>query len=227
MKKKIFILLPILCLILFIGYIFLDQEKLDILLSIFSFICTFTTLMIAVSLFDKYNAGSKIIDKNIEIVISYLEFLNKSKFTINAFKKNDNKQMESYAIGIMNFNDRTENNDNSILDYNTPLYYCFESYWDFSYKLNDFLNSNWMPKEIKVASEFLKLPNIMERYTLEEVSESNIITLTITPKKKNDDLIKIPANITLNMFLENNFELRKCIKKWLKSQANDIYVDID
>lgn len=67
----------------------------------------------------------------------------------------------------------------------------------------------------------------MKTYTLEQIKDSEFIVLNILPKEKDDCLVKISDNNTLNNFLENNLELRKCIKKWLKKQANDVSIDID
>lgn len=225
MKKTIFVLLLILCLLLIVSYNHLNTEKLDNLISISSFICTFATLIVTISLFDKYNAGSKIIDKNINIVIEYLEFLNSAKFTFIFFRNKDQKA-ESYAFGIMSFKNKINANE-AMINYNAPLYYSLKSYFDFYHEINKFLDSNWLPKEIKTKSEFLKLPQIMKTYTLEQIKDSEFIVLNILPKEKDDCLVKISDNNTLNNFLENNLELRKCIKKWLKKQANDVSIDID
>ena len=78
MKKRHFIISITGLSLITLLYFIINNENIVIILSLSQAIFSFITLMIAIVLFDRYQAGSKLNDKTINIVIEYIEFLRRS-----------------------------------------------------------------------------------------------------------------------------------------------------
>lgn len=221
MKKRHLIILLIGLLFIFGLYFFLNEEELVQILSISQTIFAFITLMIAIVLFDKYQAGSKLNDKTLEIVMEYIEFLKKTTIIAEIHNYSNNKiQKEGFLIVKIQ-----SNQGKSSLTVDTcedrKLFVDFISFLSFYDNIKKFIESPWMPKEIKKASEFLNLKDKNTIYKPSHIKE-NCIILTFDIIDNSKGLLILEDAKILDDFYNNIANLTKTINKWIKSQASDI-----
>ena len=72
MKKRHFIISLIGLIIITSLYFIIKEESIVLILSLSQTIFSFITLIIAIVLFDRYQAGNKLNDKTLNIVIEYV-----------------------------------------------------------------------------------------------------------------------------------------------------------
>lgn len=221
MKKRHLIILLIGLLFILGLYFFLNEEELVQILSISQTIFAFITLMIAIVLFDKYQAGSKLNDKTLEIVMEYIEFLKKTTIIAEIHNYSNNKiQKEGFLIVKIQ-----SNQGKSSLTVDTcedrKLFVDFISFLSFYDNIKKFIESPWMPKEIKEASEFLNLKDKNTIYNPSHIKE-NCIILTFDIIDNSKGLLILEDAKILDDFYNNIANLTKTINKWIKSQASDI-----
>lgn len=221
MRKKHLIILIIGLLFIFLAYLYSREEKLNQILLVSQTIFAFITLMIAIVLFDKYQAGNKLNNKTLDTVIEYIEFLQKTTIIAEFHKHGDNKiQMEGFSIIKIK-----SNQSNSILNINgyedSPLFVNFISFLSFYNSINRFIESPWMPKVIRDASEFLNLKGSNTIYNPINLKEDCII-LTFGISDSDNGLLVLEDAKKLDIFYNNITNLTETINSWIKSQASDI-----
>ena len=85
MKIRHFIISLVgLVLLLSLYFIFKD-ENIVLILTLSQSIISYITLMIAIVLFDRYQAGSKLNDKTLNVVMEYVEFLQKRTIILESY----------------------------------------------------------------------------------------------------------------------------------------------
>jgi len=223
MKFKNVILLFIFSGLLIICNIVLNKEVMETIISLVSVLCNFATLLIAISLFDKYNVGSKLIENNIKIVNEYVEFLKKYSFTLNHYTySSKNKNIELYGFSIVNM-DRENSNNNIFI--NSKMYFELESYFEFYNLLCNYTKSIWMPREIKDASEFLMLESHINIMNKNQLKGRVSILENYSHKLKKDVFMKDEDYLVKDFYNDIN-NLLNTIRKWINKQAPDVSIDI-
>lgn len=219
-KRHLIISLIGLVFLISLYFIFKEEEVVKAL-SLMQTIFAYITLMIAIVLFDRYQAGNKLNDKTIDVVVGYIEFLKKTTI-IGEIHNYNNKKRQKEGFLIIGFKSNQSESSLNVENYDErKLFVDFISFMSFYNNLNRFVESPWMPKEIIEASEFLKLKDKNTVYnpaTLKQ--ECIILTFTITDDSKG--LLVLEDAETLNKFYSNISNLTKVINKWIKNQASDI-----
>lgn len=77
MKVRHFIISLIGLILILSSYFIFKDENIVLILTLSQTIISYITLMIAIVLFDRYQAGSKLNDKTLNVVMEYVEFLQK------------------------------------------------------------------------------------------------------------------------------------------------------
>lgn len=222
MKKSIIVLIGFFIIIVSL-YFFLDEIKVNIIISLLAVLCSFLTLLIALQLFDKYNAGSKFLDKNINIVVEYIDFL-KTNFFILKHYRFEKTDLNLYGFKLLEF---SSNIKNDLIFKDTKVYYDMDSFILFNDQANKYLNSVWMPKDIKEASNFLRAKESHNVFGLKSIKEHISILYFGANKDKTENEINILFEYDKVDILTNNINnLMLTIKNWINKQASDIYIDI-
>ncbi len=220
MKKRHFIISITGLSLITLLYFIINNENIVIILSLSQAIFSFITLMIAIVLFDRYQAGSKLNDKTINIVIEYIEFLRRSTI-IAEIHKYEKKKLEKNGFTIVHF----DSNNKIREEDNKKLFVDFISFMEFYNSFSKYIESPWMPKEIKLASKFLQLKEENTVYNLKYIKEDCLI-LTFSMVEKEDGLMTIENSNNLKEFNENVVNLMNVLNKWIKQQASDINFEI-
>lgn len=202
--------------ILLLYFIIKDEEIVKIL-TLVQALFSFITLMIAIILFDRYQVGSKLNDKTLNVVLEYVEFLKKVIIIAEIHNYNQKKKgLEKNGFTIIKFE-----SNNIINKYDQELFIDFISFMEFYSNFSKYIESPWMPKEIFEASKFLQLKDKNTIYNPEFI-DNNCIILTFSLTDKSKGLMKIDDSENLEKFNENIENLMNVITKWVKKQASDI-----
>ena len=176
--------------------------------------------MIAIVLFDRYQAGSKLNDNTLNIVIEYIEFLRKSIIIAEIYKY-EKKKLEKNGFTIVHFDSK-----NKVIEKdNTKLFVDFTSFMVFYNDLSKYIESPWMPKEIKEASKFLQLKEKNTVYNPKYIKEDCLI-LTFSISEEKNGLMTIENSNNLKEFNKNVINLMNALNTWIKQQASDINFEI-
>lgn len=217
MKIRHFIISLVgLVLLLSLYFIFKD-ENIVLILTLSQTIISYITLMIAIVLFDRYQAGSKLNDKTLSVVMEYVEFLQKRTIILESYIYS-NKKIQKNGFKIMDFH---SNQDDKNVAYN-KVYINFKSFFFFYRDFVKYFNSPWIPQEIKDASTFLKPLDNNRIYNLDKIKSDCKILNFAGYNTDYEDLVifKEIENEQLLYLKINN--LMKTIEKWVKKQAADI-----
>lgn len=217
MKIRHFVISIIgLLLILLLYYIF-KNENIVVILTLSQTIISYITLMIAIVLFDRYQVGSKLNDKTLNIVIEYVEFLQKKTIILESYIYS-NKKIQKNGFKIIDFH---TNNDNEKVPAN-KVYVNFKSFFFFYRDFIKYINSPWMPYEIKNASNFLKPLDDNRIYNLDKIkSDCKILNFAGHETDYEDLVIFNDIENEQILYLKIN-NLMETIEKWIKKQASDI-----
>ncbi|GEM_PF-6310534 len=102
-----------------------------------------------------------------------------------------------------------------------------DSFILFNDQANKYLNSVWMPKDIKEASNFLRAKESHNVFGLKSIKEHISILYFGANKDKTENEINILFEYDKVDILTNNINnLMLTIKNWINKQASDIYIDI-
>lgn len=199
----------------------------NIVLNVYSILQTlfsFITLMIAMTLFDKYQAGTNLNNQTINLVIEYITFLKKTKLLLNEYISK-----EKIGFELVSFEKEVDRTKNGISMSKSNLYIYFGTYLDFCSELTKYINSPWMPKKIYDASNFL-VTHGSKAYSIDELKGSFCI-MYFPGYKDLDAGYKGPRKIivldnvdTVEKLKKNIDVLLKNIEKWIKTQATDINI---
>lgn len=217
MKTRHFIISLIGLILILALYFIFKNENIVLILTLSQTIISYITLMIAIVLFDRYQAGSKLNDKTLNVVMEYVEFLQKKTIILESYIFS-NKKIQKDGFKIIDFR---SNQDNKNLTDN-KVYVNFKSFFFFYRDFIKYVNSPWMPQEIKNASKFLKPANNNRIYNLDKIKtdckilnfvgyETDYVDLVIFSEIENEQLLYLNIN-----------NLMMVIEKWIKNQASDI-----
>ena len=183
-------------------------------------ICGVITAIIAILLFDKYGVDKKIIDKNLEVVLQFVEEMRKTTI----FIRGESKTGGSYAMMIKFWNKPIEKDDFMSRCLNDKLFFKL----NYGYALDNLceISKNpFMPPEI--SNQFQKITlNVLPEISEDEkqngfaVATSSVNLLEL----EEQDMIIGKLNghdFTVGVFIDNYMEVRDAIKQWLQSHNVD------
>lgn len=203
-------------LILLLYFIF-KNENIVVILTLGQTIISYITLIIAIVLFDRYQAGSKLNDKTLNIVIEYIEFLQKKTIILESYTYLKNK-IQKEGFKIIDFHTNTVNERLSV----NKVYVNFKSFFFFYRDFIKYINSPWMPLEIKKASNFLKPLNDNKIYNLDKI-KSNCKILSFAGYEMDCENLVVFNDFENEKILYSKINsLMETIEKWIKKQAPDI-----
>ena len=198
-------------------YFIFDSTMLVNILSLTQTLISYITLMIAFTLYDRYSAGNKLNNKTLDIVIDYVEFLSKNTFLLESYKYKNGKNQKT-GFSIIDFKsdlNLTENNQ-------TKLLINAKSFIKFYASMVQYINSPWMPEEIKLVSAFLKPREINNLEHFDELKEDILLLQVCGNEFNNEDLMKL-NNINNYQELEDSIiKLMDTINDWINKQASNI-----
>lgn len=182
--------------------------------------CGIITTIIAILLYDKYGVDKKIIDKNLEVVLQFVDELRKTTIYIYG----ESTKGGSYAIMVNFWNKPIEKDDFMSRCLNDRLFFKL----NYVYALNNLyeISKNpFMPPEISEKFQriaLLVLPEITEedkRYGY-AVATSSVNMLESEDK---DQIIgKLNGHdFSVGEYIDNYMEVRSAIKQWLKAHNVD------
>ncbi len=217
MKIRHFVISIVGIIIILLVYLILKNENIVLILTLGQTIISYITLMIAIVLFDRYQAGSKLNDKTLNIVMDYIEFLQRKTIILESYGYS-NKKMEKNGFKIIDFHSNQNNNNIS----SDKIYVNFKSFFFFYREFVKYINSPWMPKEIKNASIFLKPLDNNKLYNLNTIkSDCKILNFAGNETDYEDLVIFNDIENEKLLYLKIN-NLMETIEKWIKKQASDI-----
>lgn len=214
MKIKYYIISIIGIFLIILLYFTINSDDIVNILTLTQTVLAFITLMIAFIFYDRYNAGNKLNDKTLDIVIDYIEFLSRTTLLLEKFEYK-NKKIQKYGFTIINFKSELTLDKNL----NYRLLVNAKAFIKFYATLCKYLNSPWMPKEIIKASSFLKPDDINNLEHLDQLKE-NVLILQICGNDFNNEELMPLNNITNSAELVKNISnLMKVLNKWVNKQA--------
>ena len=217
MKVRHFIISLIGLILILSSYFIFKDENIVLILTLSQTIISYITLMIAIVLFDRYQAGSKLNDKTLNVVMEFVEFLQKKTIILESYIYS-NKKIQKNGFKILDFR---SNQDNKNLT-NNKVYINFKSFFFFYRDFIKYFNSPWMPQEIKNASEFLKPLDSNRIYNLDTIKNDCKILNFAGCNTDYEDLVifnEIENEQLLYLKINN---LMLIIEKWVRKQASDI-----
>ncbi len=214
MKIKYYLISIIGISLIVLLYFNISSNDIVNILTLTQTIIAFITLMIALIFYDRYNAGVKLNDKTLDIVIDYIEFLSKTTLLLEQHEYKNSK-IEKCGFSIINFKSKVTLDKNL----NYRLLVNAKSFIKFYATLSKYLNSPWMPKDIIKASLFLKPNDVNNLEHLNQIKENILILQICGNDFTNDDLM--PLNNVINIVeLEKNISnLMNTLNKWINKQA--------
>lgn len=221
MKKRQFIISIIGILGIILLYFCIAEDTISNILILFETMFSFLTLMIAIVLFDRYQAGSKLNDKTLEIVINYIDFLRKQTLMIEDFVY-ENKKLNKQGFSIIHFESGLKEQNKK----DKKIFVNGMSFIKFYANIIQFLNSPWMPNEIKRASEFLKPLDSNKTYDLNDINEDIFLIQICGYDFDNKYLFELGTIRSCEQLLENISKLMLELTKWINKQASDINFNI-
>lgn len=200
----------------------IDCNIITNVLSVFQTLFSFITLMIAITLFDKYQAGTSLNNQTIKLVIEYIDFLKKSKLLLDEYAGG-----EKTGFRLVLF--EKNNNKDYINISKSNLYIYFGTYLSFYSELVKYINSPWMPKRIYDVSKFL-ITHSSKAYSVNEL-KGNFCIMNFPGYDDLDAGYKGPKKLVVLDDIDTVEKLEKSIdilleniEKWIKNQANDINI---
>lgn len=198
-------------------YFIFDSTDLVNTLSLTQTLISYITLIIAFTLYDRYSAGNKLNNKTLDIVTDFVEFLSKNTFLLESYKYQNGKNQKN-GFSIINF--KSDLNLNA--DKKEKLLVNAKSFIKFYASLVKYINSPWMPDEIKLASTFLEPGDFNNLEHFDELKE-NILLLQVCGSEFNNEDLMTLNNVNNYQELENSIiKLIETINKWINNQASNI-----
>lgn len=217
MKLRYYIISIIGIILIIILYFNIDTDDIVNVLTLAQTIFAFVTLIIAFIFYDRYNAGSKLNDKTLDVVIDFVEFLTKTPLLLETYRYS-NGTLEKQGFSIIQFKSNLKLNkiDNYRLLVNGKAFIKYYA------KLIGYLNSPWLPDEIVQAATFLKLNDVNVTEYMENIKE-NINLLQVCNSDFDNEYLVSLNNISDYKELEKNIaKLMYTINKWVNKQASNI-----
>lgn len=182
--------------------------------------CGIVTTVIAILLYDKYGVDKKIVDKNLEIVLQFVDELRKTTIYIHG----ESNTGGSYAMMINFWYRPIEKNDLMSRYLNDKLFFKL----DYGYALNNLyeIDKNpFMPPEISDKFQKISLKVLPEITEEEKAGSYAVATASVNMVElegKNQIIGKLNGHVfTLGEYIENFIAVRDAIKKWLKAHNVD------
>ncbi len=200
--------------------IFIESNNLITIMTISQTLFAFITLVLAITLFDRYQAGTKLNNQTIDLVIKYIQFLKSLTLLIQKYTY-DGKATKK-GLQIVHFD---KSNIKSIKKSNNTIYIDFGSYVGFHNELTKYINSPWMPKKIFESSQIFVSEMSLKVYKLKNIKEDFFILNFIGYESTFEDELVILNRIGNCGELSKNIEkLLAVIENWVKTQAADINI---
>lgn len=200
--------------------LFIEGNNLITIMTISQTLFAFITLFLAITLFDRYQAGTKLNNQTIDLVIKYIQFLKSLTLLIQEYTYDGKATKKGFEIVYFD-----KSNIKSIKKSNNTIYIDFGTYIGFHNELTKFINSPWMPKEIFESSQIFVSEMSLKVYKLKDIKEDFLILNFIGYESTLEDELVILNRIGNCGELSKNIEkLLAVIENWVKTQAADINI---
>lgn len=218
MKKVLFSLIilgVVLCFLLpAFGYI---MDYVTNAATILSGLCGLGTLIIAILLYDKYGVDKKIVDKNLEVILKFVEELRKTTICIRGEGEGG-----SYAL-MVNFLDRAIKKGEFMSRYlNDKLFFSLNYGYTLS-NLYEISKDPFMPSEVSERFQKITLCVLPEITEEDKQGDFAVATGSVYMQEDNDRIVgRLNGwDYTLGEFIESYMSVADAIKQWLKSHNVD------
>ncbi len=185
--------------------------------TILSGLCGLGTLVIAILLYDKYGVEKKIVDKNLEVVLQFVEELRKTTLCIKG-----ESESGSYAL-MVNLLDRAIEKGEFMSRYLDDKLFFNLNYGYALSNLYEISNNPFMPSEISDCFKKIMLGVLPEITEEDKKGGYAVVTGSTVMLEDNDSIIgKLNGqNYTLGEFINIYMSVVEAIKHWLKSHNVD------
>ena len=183
-------------------------------------LCGIITTIIAILLYDKYGVDKKIIDKNLEVVLQFVDELRKTTIYIHG----ESKTGGGYAMMINFWNNSIEKGSLMTRCFKDKLFFKL----NYGYALNNLYEISkhpFMPPEISEKFQKITL-HILPEITEEDKENGFAVATSSVNMLELDDKDQIIGklnghNLTVGEFIDKYIEVRDAIKQWLKAHNVD------
>lgn len=183
-------------------------------------LCGVITTVIAILLYDKYGVDKKIIDKNLEVVLQFVDELRKTKIFIHG----ESKTSGSYAMMINFWNKPIEKDDFMSRCLNDKLFFKL-NYGYAMDNLYEISKNPFMPPEISEKFQKITL-HVLTEITEEDKQNGFAVATSSVNMLELDDNDQIIGKLnehdfTVGEYIGNYIEVSNAIKQWLKAHNVD------
>ncbi|WP_336732721.1 hypothetical protein [Chryseobacterium sp. VD8] len=214
-NTKLLSLSSICCILVFIIPFILNSDKdsfNSILSTAFTGVgatATVITMIIAITLYQKYGMDSKLIEKQTDKVFELIDVLKGKSLTIHTEQIN-------FFLRFINIEGDFKNDPLFNEMYPKKIMINAEDYTSFIKPIQVFMRSYLLPSEIKDKLKFLDLIALGEEL---EFTSNDYVKMTYECKTSEEFLIIIPI-ITVEEFIDHKNILIKSIDDWLSKHTN-------
>lgn len=178
--------------------------------------CGIVTTVIAILLYDKYGVDKKIIDKNLEVVLQFVDELRKTTICIHGESK-----VGSYAMMINFWNKPIEKKDDFMSRCRKDKLFFKLNYGYALNNLYEISKNPFMPPEISEKFQMLTL-HVLPEITEEDKQNGFAVATSSVNMLELDDKDQIIGKLnghdfTVGEYIDNYMEVRDAIKQWLKA----------
>lgn len=183
-------------------------------------VCGIITTIIAILLYDKYGVDKKIVDKNLEVVLQFVDELKKTRIIIKSEGKSDGRytmfiDFKFKELGKQNF--LSENRHDKLY---FKLDYCYGLNNLFEICMNPFMPSEICDKFNKISMTSLS------KITEEDKQVDYAVALCPSSFHELDDKDNYIGKLnrhdfTVGEFIDDYVAVKDAIKKWLKAHNVD------
>lgn len=217
--KYIFFTLIITYVVIISIFIKYSEFNSDTIKDVFLITTSFTTLIIALLLFDRFNFRKIVFEKKLNLVIELIELIKATKISFDYNNILDKKNM----MGSL-FIDRNEINTFLKANHlNNNSFVVFEiknvnNYLDCVKKIK---GNPFFPKELIKSLTFLN-NNYFESIENNEIYQNESVNIFFNYEKNNDEniFVRFENDIKLKEFLNNYLNLLNEIEIWINKYSN-------
>lgn len=183
-------------------------------------LCGVITTIIAILLYDKYGVDRKIIDKNLEVVLQFVDELRKTTIYIHG----ESKTGGSYAM-MINLWSKPINKGDFMSRYLKDKIFFKLNYGYALNNLYEISKNPFMPPEI--GEKFQKITlHVLPEIKEEDKQNGFAIVSSSANRFESDDKDQIIGKLnghdfTLGEYLDDYVEVRDAIRQWLKAHNVD------
>ena len=181
-------------------------------------VCSIITVVVAILLYDKYGVGSKIVDKNLQLVLQAIEVLKKT----NAFAKCENDN-GSYILRLNFWTTEISQLDMMKRYLDDPVYFRISYAYAFE-KLFQLCQDPLLPKSISEKIKNLQLYLLPDSNQNINDSRYAVISAHYEGVQDLDDSVVGKFNghdMTLREYILKYEAVKTAIKQWLKEHQVD------